>query len=163
MQLYLSIFKWIENTSSSTTIRESVYLFPAIITIHLLTVFLSAGTIVALDLRLLGWGMKRIPVSVIFDQLRPWSLTGFTINIISGALLFWSEPVKMATTGSFILKMVFMALAGVNALFFDRLLYPNVAGWDNALALPGKARFAGGASLFLWAGVIICGRWSAYF
>ena len=160
---YLSIFQWIESTALSTNIRESEFLFPAIITVHCLTVFLSAGTIIALDLRLLGWGLKSTPLSVVFDQLRPWTLAAFVVNMASGILLFWSEPVKCATTGSFIVKMVSLALLGVNALIFDRTVYPTLTSVDGSLTLPGKARFAGGMSLAFWAVVIFCGRWTAYF
>jgi hypothetical protein len=159
----LETMKWIETTGLSTAIRESTLMFPVLEGTHLLTVPLSAGTILLLDLRLLGWGMRKTPVSVIFEQLRPWSLLGFTINFITGVLLFWSEPVKCYTTASFIFKMIFLVGTGVNALAFDRLVYPTVAGWDNSLAVPGRAQLAGWTSMLLWAGVIFCGRWTAYF
>jgi hypothetical protein len=77
--------------------------------------------------------------------------------------LFWSEPVKCATTASFLVKTGLLALAGLNALVFDRGVYPNVAAWDTAEILPGKAKFAGAASLALWFSIIFCGRWTAYF
>ena len=160
---YISLFQWIENTALSVGIRESTLLFPAIITVHVLTVFLSAGTIIALDLRLLGWGLKKTPLSVVFEQLRPWTLAAFVVNFASGILLFWSEPVKCATTASFIIKMVSLAILGVNALIFDRTIYPTLAAVDGAITLPGKARTAGWTSLVLWGIVIFTGRWTAYF
>src|SRR5437660_3890340 len=107
--MLLSIFQWIENTSISVGIRESTVLFPAIICVHAMALALSVGLIVALDIRLVGWGMRKTPVSVIFEQLRaPWALAGFIIMMVSGLLLFWSEPVKCYKTGSFNLKMLFM-------------------------------------------------------
>ncbi len=154
---------WLERTSVSVAIRESTLMFPLIEGSHVLALAISVGTIVALDLRLMGWGMKKTPVSVIFEQLRPWSLIGFAIMFITGILLFWSEPVKCYTTGSFILKMVFLAGTGVNAFLFDRRIYPTVAGWDTAEVVPTRARIAGYSSLILWAGVIFMGRWTAYF
>jgi hypothetical protein len=165
---YIGIFEWIENTGLSIAIRESTLLYPGLITIHVLTVFFSAGTIIALDLRLLGWGLKKTPLTSVFEELRPWTLAFFVINFISGILLFWSEPVKMATTGSFIVKMSSLALLGLNALIFDNRTYRTLTGLagadtDGAVALPGRARFAGGFSLFFWAVVIFTGRWSAYF
>ena len=159
----LEFMKWLETTSVSVGIRESTLLFPFLEGSHVLFLALSVGTILALDLRLVGWGMKKTPVSVIFEQLRPWSLIGFAMMFITGILLFWSEPVKCYTTGSFILKMVFLLGTGINAMIFDRTVYPTVAGWDTAALVPSKARRAGYMSLFLWAGVIFCGRWTAYF
>jgi len=160
----LDTMHWLETTQVSTGIRESTLMFPVLEGTHLLSVTLSVGLIVALDLRLLGWGMANTPVSMIFNQLRkPWALLGFAINMITGILLFWSEPVKCYTTGSFILKMVFLLGTGINAFFFDRYVYPSVDAWDNKLVVPARAKFAGGLSLALWAGVIFCGRWTAYF
>ena len=159
----LEMMEWLQRTSVSTAIRESTLMFPLIEGSHVLGLALSVGTIVALDLRLMGWGMKKTPVSVIFEQLRPWSLIGFVFMFITGLLLFWSEPVKCYTTGSFILKMVFLVGTGINAFFFDRRVYPTVAGWDTAEVVPPRARMAGYASMLLWAGVIFMGRWTAYF
>jgi Family of unknown function (DUF6644) len=159
----LELFEWIQATGVSVAIRESTLMFPIIEGTHVLALAFSVGTIVALDLRLVGWGMKKTPVSVIFEQLRPWSLLGFVIMFLTGFLLFWSEPVKCATTPAFIIKMVLLAGTGLNALVFDRQIYPSVAGWDNTLKVPGRARFAGYVSMILWFGVIFAGRWTAYF
>jgi len=160
----LETMQWLETTSVSVAIRESTLMFPVLEGTHLLSVALSVGTIVALDLKLLGWGMKKTPVSAIFEQIRmPWSMIGFAMSMVTGLLLFWSEPVKCYTTGSFILKMVFLVGTGINAVIFDRTMYPTVAGWDTAAIMPSRAKVAGGVSLFLWAGVIFCGRWTAYF
>jgi hypothetical protein len=159
----LELMHWLERTPVSVGIRESTLMFPLIEGTHVLFLTLSVGVIVALDLRLMGWGLKKTPVSVIFEQLRPWALLGFAIMFISGILLFWSEPVKCYTTGSFILKMVFLLGTAVNAWIFDRTIYPSVAGWDTAAAVPARARTAGYISFVLWGGVIFCGRWTAYF
>jgi len=159
----LEMMEWLQRTTVSTAIRESTLMFPLIEGSHVLGLALSVGTIVALDLRLMGWGMRKTPVSVIFEQLRPWSLLGFAAMFITGILLFWSEPVKCYTTASFIIKMVFLLGTGINAYLFDRRVYPTVAGWDTAEVVPTRARLAGYSSLFLWAGVIFMGRWTAYF
>jgi hypothetical protein len=159
----LSLFQWLQNTPVSVAIRESTFAFPIIEGLHVMGTVTAVGTILALDLRLLGWGMKKTPVSAIFEELRMWSLGGFALQMITGVLLFWAEPIKCYTTKSFLVKMVLLALAGANAMVFDRRVYPSVAGWDTAVAVPGAARFAGAASLFLWFGVVFCGRWTAYF
>ena len=59
---------------------------------------------------------------------------------------------------SFLVKTVLLMLAGVNALAFDRGVYPSVAAWDTSEVLPARAKFAGAASLALWFGVIFCGN-----
>jgi len=159
----LSLATWLQNTEVSVAIRESRLLFPLIEGTHVLTLALSVGTIVVLDIRLLGWGMRATPVSEVFEKLRTWSLFGFALMFLTGGLLFWSEPVLCVTKTSFLIKLGLLPLAGINALAFDRTVYPSVAGWDTSAILPGRAKFAGGASLALWFGIIFCGRWTAYF
>jgi hypothetical protein len=138
-------------------------LFPIVEGTHVLAIAISVGAIVLLDLRLVGWGLRGTRVSSLFEQLRPWALFGFGVMFLTGILLFVSEPVKCVTTASFLVKTGLLLLAGVNALVFDRGVYPSVAGWDTDDVLPARARFAGAASLVLWFGVIFCGRWTAYF
>lgn len=162
MTTYLTVFERIESTGLSIGIRESTFIYLALITIHVLSVFFSAGTIIALDLRLLGWGLKKFPLSVVFEELRPWTLAAFAVNFASGLLLFWSEPVSMAKKPAFFIKMASLGLLGVNALLFDRGLYPTLATVDHSMALPQRAQLAGGVSLFFWGVVIFTGRWSAY-
>src|SRR5437870_5240244 len=112
----LSYFEWLQNTPLSTGIRESTLLFPIVEGTHVLSIALSVGIIVLLDLRLVGWGMRKTRVSSLFEQLRPWSLFGFAVMFLTGAVLFVSEPVKCVTTTSFLVKTVLLMLAGVNAL-----------------------------------------------
>jgi hypothetical protein len=159
----LALCEWLENTAFSVGMRESTALWPGIICVHALSLMLSVGTILALDIRLVGWGMRNTPVSYIFGHLRPWTLWGFGLTMASGFLLFASEPVKCYKSPSFWIKCILMAAAGVNALIFERQLYPSVAKWDTADSVPPRAKFAGAASIVLWMGVIFCGRWTAYF
>jgi hypothetical protein len=160
---WLGMFQWVEATPLSVGIRESTLLFPILEGTHVLALALSVGAIVLLDIRLVGWGLRGIRVSSLFENLRPWALAGFGIMFLTGSLLFWSEPVKCVTTGSFLVKTGLLGLAGLNALIFDRGVYPNVAAWDTSAVVPGRAKFAGAASLALWFGIIFCGRWTAYF
>jgi len=159
----LSFCDWLQNTAISTNIRESTYTFPIIIAIHVMGTATAVGTILALDFRLPGWGMRRFPVSVIFTELRPWSMAGFAVQTLSGIMLFISEPLKCYKATSFWIKIIAMMLAFLNAFIFDKTLYPKVAPWDNSIITPSRARFAAYASLVLWSTVVFTGRWTAYF
>ena len=158
----LSILEWLQETSVAIGIRESLFWFPFLIGLHVMGTVTSVGLILALDIRLLGWGMRGTPVSAIFEQLRPWAIGGFVYQIVTGVLLFWSEPVKCYNSLPFWIKMVAMMLAFGNAFLFDKTVYPSSASWDNATTMPFRAKFAGVASLVLWTLVIWGGRWTAY-
>jgi hypothetical protein len=86
----LQFAEWLQNTSVSTAIRESTLLFPFIEGTHVLAIALSVGIIVLLDVRLLGWGLRKTPVSDVFERLRPFALFGFALMFLTGILLFIS-------------------------------------------------------------------------
>ena len=154
--------EWLEATPGSILIRESIMLYPIVETTHVLSLCLFLGLIALLDLRLLGVGLRNIAVSEVAGKLLPWALFGFLLMAVSGSLLFYSGPVKAAANIFFRIKVVMIALAGVNALLFHFTIYRWVAAWDNAPATPIGAKIAGVFSLALWSGVVICGRMQAY-
>jgi hypothetical protein len=158
----LPFFQWLEGTAGSLAIRESTLLYPIIETTHVLTLCLFLGMIALLDLRLLGVGLRGIPVSETAGRLLPLAFAGFLLMALSGAMLFYSGPVRASANIFFQVKMIMIALAGVNALLFHFTIYRRVADWDNDPVPPVRARLAGFFSLLLWCGVVICGRMQAY-
>ncbi|MGB6944678.1 MAG: DUF6644 family protein [Bryobacteraceae bacterium] len=158
----LSICQWIFLTPLSICIRESIWVYPILNVLHCVGVLLVAGTIVVVDLRLLGFGMRRSPVSSVVSQVLPWTLSGFAFMFVTGALLAWSEPVKLYHSRFFSWKLVFIAMAGLNALLFHYGIYRGVGAWDTAALTPVRARLAGAVSILCWICVIAAGRAVGY-
>ena len=156
----VSILEWIESTDLSTMIREGALLYPILGGFHLLGIALFGGMVVATDLRLLGWSMRRRSVSDLVQQFRPWKRFGFVVVVASGLLLAWAEPQKLYRSPSFWIKMALFALVGVHALVFRAGVYRNTAKLDAVLT--AHAKLAGAISLLLWAGLIISGRLIAF-
>lgn len=154
--------QWLQNTAWGTGIRESTWVFPIVEGTHVLALALSVGTLLIVDLRLMGVLMRREPVSQVSNQLMPWSAAGFTIMFITGALLFWSQAVKAYGSIFFRIKLLLLLLAGINALVFELTLRRSIATWDTAEKPPFRARLAGVLGIVLWAGVIAAGRTMAY-
>lgn len=158
----LPFLRWLDGTAGSVAIRESTLLYPIVETTHVLTLCLFLGMIALLDFRLLGVGLRGVPVSEVARQLLPWALAGVALMAASGMLLFYSGPVRAAGNIFFRIKMAMIALAGINALLFHFTIYRRVADWDCDPRPPLRARLAGFCSLLLWSGVVICGRMQAY-
>jgi len=137
-------------------------MYPLIETTHVLTLCLFLGLVAMLDLRLIGIGLRGVPVSEVAAKLLPWALFGFVLMSISGALLFYSGPLKAANNIFFRIKLIMILLTGVNALLFHLTIHKRVASWDTDPIPPPRARMAGYLSLVLWSGVVICGRMQAY-
>ena len=158
----LELCQWIENTQVGTGIRESIYLFPLIETSHVLGLTMAVGTVLWFDLRLLGFAMRRDPVSEVFRQLKPWMTAGFSIMFATGILLFWSEATRAYASFYFWLKLALLMLAGLNILIFHFTIDRRRSEWDTDPTPPRPARIAGLLSIILWLGVIAAGRIMAY-
>jgi uncharacterized membrane protein SirB2 len=152
----------IQDTNFGTAIRESVWWFPIIEGTHLLCLAISVGMIMCLDLRLTGIAFKKIPVSRVSDTVMPLALAGFVIMFVTGILLFWAQAAKAYDSVYFRIKVVLLLLAGINAIAFELGMRKSITKWESDMTPPTRARFAGFASLILWAGVIAAGRTMAY-
>jgi uncharacterized protein DUF6644 len=158
----LPFCQWLEKTSGSIALHESLWMYPLVESVHVLTLCLFVGLAVMLDLRLLGVTMRRTPVSEVVAQLLPWMAAGFGVMVLSGAALFYAIPVKTYLNIFFRIKLVMLALAGLNAWVFHRTVYRRVAEWDVDAAIPSGAKVTAGLSIALWAGIIFAGRMIAY-
>jgi hypothetical protein len=154
------ILEKIESTDLSIAIREGGLPYPIIGGIHLLSIALFGGMVLVTNLRLLGWGMERRPVSDVMQQLRPWKWIGFVVVTVTGLLLAWAEPIRLYKSPSFWIKSALLVLLGVHALVFRRDIYGNSLALDKHLT--PKAKLAAACSMILWAGLVISGRWIAF-
>ena len=158
----LELCKWLDQTAVGAAVRESLWLFPAIETLHLLGMAALLGTVAVLDLRLLGWAMRRERVSSLVGKLLPWAWAGFAVQVVTGGLLFSSEAVKVYSNPAFRLKMLLILLAGIHAFIFHWIVYRDVANWDDSALLPLKVKLSGFASILLWVGIVAAGRFIGF-
>jgi hypothetical protein len=162
MQDVFAICLWLEQTATGTSIRESLWLFPIIETLHIFGIILLVGATSILDLRLMGLAFRDESISKLAGRFIPWALAGFIIQVVSGSLLFSSEATKMYSNMGFKIKMGLIIVAEINALVFHSVAYKSVGTWDNDPVGPLSARAAGLISILLWFGIVAAGRWIAY-
>ncbi len=153
----------LNESAFSTHLRESDWTFSLIETVHVLSIAVMAGTIAIVDLRLLGVLFRQQRVSQLTVQVTPGTWIGFVLMAISGTLLFIAQPEKNAVNPAFQAKAVLLVLAGLNLIAFHRFVFRDVAAWDERPTPPLAVRLSGGASLALWATIIVLGRLIAYF
>lgn len=151
----------VEFSSLGVAIAESRYAFLLIEGAHLIGLAFAIGLLFIIDLRVLGVFLRDVPVRRVIGSLRPWVLSGFAVIFITGILLFWSAAGRLVLSPAFPIKLLLIALAGVNALYFELALARSGAARQD-VALPPSARAAGLASLVLWSLVIAFGRLIPY-
>jgi hypothetical protein len=158
----LPVCEWLARTTGSTALRESLYTYPLVESIHVWTLAVFVGLAAILDLRLLGLALRQVAVTELAQRLGPWLVGGCAVMIVSGSMLFYAVPVRTYQSVWFRSKMVFLILAALNAWLFHSGVYRSVASWDLAADIPRKAKVAGAVSIVLWAAIIFSGRLIAY-
>ena len=162
MPSLLHLCQWIYTTHLSTAIRESVWVFHIIESVHVLGITVLVGTIAVFDLRLLGVIMKREPASRIARQVLPWTWAGFALMFVTGLLLSIAEAATNYYNLAFRIKLILLILVGLNPLIFHVSVFRSVSDWDTSAVTPFRARAAAICSLLLWSGIIVAGRMIAY-
>lgn len=162
MASILETAQWIESWPVAAAIRESGVLFPLIESVHVLAITFVLGTIGMIDLRLLGVSARNHAVTKLSNEIVPWTWGGFVVAAITGGLLFSSQAHKYVVNFPMQMKMIMMALAGVNMLIFEFVVSRSVEHWDSDTPTPTIAKVSGTLSLLFWIGVVVFGRWIGF-
>ncbi len=151
----LPFFEWCEATAVGQSIRESLWLFPVIEAVHLVAFAVLGGTVLLVNLRLLGFLFRSQPVARLAEAARPWQGGSLALAIATGSLLFLSEPMKLYYSDPFWVKISCLALAVV----FDFTVRRPVT---RAPSIGSLGRLTALVSLALWSGVAWGGRWIGF-
>ncbi|WP_421724843.1 DUF2214 domain-containing protein [Bauldia sp.] len=135
-------------------IRASRWVYPFVNAAHILGIALVVGTIIALDVRIFGFG-RSITVTAAARFLMPFTITGLVLTIVAGILLFSVKPPEYAANPMFRLKLVLLLLALVNATLLRRRALHHDA--PDTIMKVGAV-----TSLILWTGVLVSGRMIAF-
>ena len=152
----LPLFQWFEATAIGTIVRESLWMFPVIECIHLLSLAMLGGAVLAVDLRLLGFGLRAQPAHELAQKLHPWMVRSLAAMIATGVPMFLSESLKCYYSPPFWYKMCLLVLAAAFAFTVRRRV---LSGGSSPL----RRRLTAVASLALWFGVGFSGRWIAFY
>lgn len=158
----LALAESIQSTALGEWIRTSLKAMPVIESVHVMAIALVFGTILIVDLRLLGFPNTRRAFTRVSGELLGWTWLAFVVAVITGALMFVADAVTYYQNTPFRLKMLALVAAGVNVAIFHGVTERGVAGWDNDAPPPAAARAAGALSILLWVTVIFLGRWIGF-
>ena len=158
---YLDLLKLLAASQPAEFIRTWQWAYPILETIHVIGLGMLFGGILAFDLRVLGL-QPDIAIKPLARYLLPLVWLGFTLNAMSGALLFLSDATKFGTNTSFLVKMSLICLAGLNMAWFHVRIFPGADTWSRSGKIPVAAKLSALASIAMWIGVIAAGRMIAY-
>lgn len=151
----------IEALPLARMMRESLWAYPIVETVHIVGFAILVGSVVMFDLRVLGLS-KGISVRALSRHLLPWSLAALLLIVPTGFLMFTAHAGDLLANRTFQLKMGLLMLAGINAVIFRTGPYTSVQEWDTGTAAPLAAKLTVAASIAIWFSIIACGRLLAY-
>lgn len=162
MPMFAGLISSLEGSALADAVRENDLLFPLIESVHVLAICLVVGSILAVDLRLLGVASRNLSVSSVTRGILPLTWCAFAVAVGSGGLLFISNATKYLGNAFFIAKLALIGAAGINMAVFHAVGARSQPQWDNEARPPFAARLAGGLSILLWIAVVACGRWIGF-
>lgn len=142
--------------------RDTARVMPFTEAIHVLGSVAVFGTILIVDLRLLGVPDLRRSFTRIAHEVLPATWIAFAVATVTGCLMFAAGAPTYFDNTLFRLKMLALLAAGLNMAVFQLLLVRSVAGWDQHARPPLAARMAAVLSISLWIALIVLGRWIGY-
>ena len=161
MDFLLKLAQQLEGSAFALAIQESDWMFPALETIHVLALAIVFGSIAMVDLRLMGLFSRLRRVSDVADEALPWTWIAFVCAVLSGALMFASKAVTYYGNWPFKIKVLLIAFAGMNMMYFHMTTYRSVAGWNQGTT-PPRANMVACLSLLLWISTLTLGRWIGF-
>jgi hypothetical protein len=153
-----SFIQTIEGSAIGEWMRSHVLAMPWVNAAHVLCISLVFGSILVVDLRLLGLFDRHRAVTRVSEEMLRLTWVAFAGAVVTGVLYFAANATTYWFNMAFRFKLLAILLAGVNMVVFQLVTYRNIAAWDRDAPTPGAARIAGALSILLWTTVIVLGR-----
>ena len=144
---FCAMFEWIERSPVGEFMRGSPAVFPIVESLHLIGLALFVGTLLLIDLGLLGVAMQRQPIQQVVAALAPFTWSGFGLLMLTGPIMFTAQAAKWHDNPLFWLKLLLLIVAVVFQLSVRRRITSE-----------RPPKLIGAVSLVLWICVALSGK-----
>ena len=148
----------LQATALAVSIRDSLLYFPLLEAVHVLGLSLVVGTVVVIDLRLLGLASVDRPFRVMSSEILKWTWGAFALTVLAGALMFTTNAEVYFHNVYFRTKLTLLAVAGLNVLLFQLTANRTVDRWDRSRVAPPIGRAVAVITLAIWIAAVFAGR-----
>ena len=150
----------IEGSSINNFILSTTWLWPFLEILHFIGLSLLLGSMLVIDVHLAGYAQSMNVERI--SALLPIAVIGFFVNALTGLLFFLGDPARYTINIGFQLKMLLIAIAGINALLFVVKVKPDMQNWNPYGDTSKTAKAIAYISLLLWFSVLLLGRLIPY-
>lgn len=156
----MGFLEWLQFSPVGNFVATTLWAYPLLETLHTIGMALLLGSLGLMNLRVLGY-KPELPL-LGTRELLPLAWLGFTVNAVSGLLLFTSDPVTFFFSYTFRIKILLIVLAGINAYLLGLKVLQPARAAGSAYVPAAGAKAIAASSLVFWVGAIVAGRLVAY-
>lgn len=153
---------WVSNTALCQWIGSHFWAIPVIQTIHIIAIASAFGSILMINLRILGVNGSGRTMSQTVRRYMPWVWWALVALILSGIGMIIGEPVRELVNPIFWIKMALVIIVILTSLWFQSSVNRNMAKWEITHGGRVAVRLGAIATILLWCAVMFGGRWIAY-
>lgn len=154
---------WLSTTFPSVFIQEhNSWSIPAIQSVHIVGIAMVMGSVLMIDLRILGLAWVDQTLRQTVSRFGPWLTGSLWLLLVTGILMVIGEPVRELVTLSFWLKMALVAIGAVVAVIFQRTLRRHERYWEDTLVHRRSIKSLAILTFLIWVCIIVLGRLIAY-
>ena len=155
--------EWLSTTFLSVFIQNhNSWIIPTIQSIHIVGIGVVLGSVLMIDLRILGWAGMDQTLRQTMSRFAPWLTAALCLLLATGILMVVGEPVRELLTFSFWLKMFLVAVSTLTAAIFQITLRTHEQQWEETLVKRRSIQWLAILTFLIWVCVIILGRLIAY-
>lgn len=158
----ISFCDWLESTPFSMVIQTVPWIIPVVQSIHIMAVTVIVGSVLSVDMKLLGVVGRGTPISGTTRRFLPWIWVTLVVLLLTGATLTSAEPRRELLNWVFQLKMLLLVLVCAVTGAFQIAVSRNAVAWGDTPSHQWQARMLAIGTLAIWIGIIFCGRWIGY-
>ena len=151
--MLLHICRWLQDNSFFALINGTAWTAAATEIVHYFSMFILVGSMVIVDLRVLGLVGRRQDASQLADRLFPWIWVSLALNFLSGFIMFAGSAIAYYRNDIFYDKLGVVLLAIVANIIVQQ----KVRKWNQLPAMPAWAKLIAGVSIGFWVGAIVAG------
>jgi putative copper export protein len=155
--------EWLSTTSPSVFIQDHYsWVIPTIQSIHIVGIGVLLGSVLMVDLRILGWAGTDQTLRQTLSRFAPWVTGALCLQLATGMLMVIGEPVRELVTFSFWLKMLLVAVSTIIAVIFQIAVRHHEQQWQETLVNRRSIKWLAVLTFLIWVCIIILGRLIAY-
>ena len=157
-----SFCDWLANTPISMVIQTVSWIIPMVQSIHIMAVTIVVGSVLMVDMKLLGVVGRGSPISGATRRYLPWIWVALVVLLLTGSILTMAEPRRELINNVFRLKMALILIVCAVTGAFQLAVSRNASAWGETPSNQWSARLLAIGTLAVWIAIIFCGRWIAY-